>query len=97
MKVRFNPTEDTIMSFGPALAGDNIFDGPDDFTFERYSYESEESGVFNPNGFSLRDSSEKQGYIESFKNFMQAELSEEEYLKFEISMEYVFIAYLNNI
>ena len=45
---------DVIVAFGNQLYGENIFDIPDDYSPERYTYTPSVAGVFDPNGFSLR-------------------------------------------
>lgn len=54
MKVQFDPITDSIIAFGSNLQGANIFDGPSDFNFDKYVYQSEVAGVFNLNGFTLK-------------------------------------------
>jgi hypothetical protein len=53
MKVQFNPLTDSIIAFGNNLQGENIYNGPSNYSFEKYSYFSEISGIFNPNGFEI--------------------------------------------
>lgn len=55
MKVIYDPVSDMIISFGPNLAGENVYQAPLDFSFDRYEYQSEVAGVFNPNGFVLKE------------------------------------------
>ena len=45
---------DVIVAFGNQLSGESIFDIPDDYSPERYTYTPSVAGVFDPNGFSLR-------------------------------------------
>jgi hypothetical protein len=46
---------DEIRAFGPQLVGENIFDAPSDYSPERYNYIPAVAGVFDPNGFVLRN------------------------------------------
>lgn len=57
--------DDTIVAFGIALKGDDVFEPiPDDYSFEKYDYTPIESGVFNPNGFTIKlDYIEPENYI----------------------------------
>jgi len=42
---------DIILAYGSVLSGPNIYDIPDDYSPERYSYTPSIPGVFDPNGF----------------------------------------------
>ena len=57
MKGLFSPELDTIVSYGIAYDDmseeDNVYPIPDDFAFDRYTYQSITLGVFNPDGFHL--------------------------------------------
>jgi hypothetical protein len=57
MKGLYSIEEDKIVSYGTAYENmseeDNVYDIPKDFSFERYSYSSITSGIFNPEGFVL--------------------------------------------
>ena len=54
MKGLFLPEENIIVSYGIAYENmseqDNVYQLPDDFSFERYVYVPNEDGTFNPNG-----------------------------------------------
>jgi hypothetical protein len=58
MKVLYDPVSDMIIAFGPNLEGENIYQGPVDFDFEKYEYHSEIPGFFNPDGFIIKPLSE---------------------------------------
>jgi hypothetical protein len=49
-------TADKILGFSNDYVIDNIqfFNAPDDFNFDKYNYTPIVSGVFNPNGFTLK-------------------------------------------
>jgi hypothetical protein len=57
MKGLFSPEQDTITSYGIAYDDmgqeDNVYPIPDDYSFDRYTYQSITPGVFNPDGFTL--------------------------------------------
>lgn len=57
MKGLFSPEQDTIISYGIAYDDmgeeDNVYFLPDDYSFEKYTYQSITPGVFNPDGFIL--------------------------------------------
>ena len=60
MKGLFSPEQDTIVSYGIAYDDmgqeDNVYPIPDDYSFDRYIYQSITPGVFNPDGFTLVNS-----------------------------------------
>jgi len=49
MKVQI--VNDVIVAFGKELFGDDVFDAPDDYTFESYSYEPKNAGEYDSEGF----------------------------------------------
>jgi hypothetical protein len=57
MKGLFSPEDDAIVSYGVGYENmteqENVYTIPDDFEFDKYTYVSEVSGTFNPNGFTL--------------------------------------------
>lgn len=67
---------DEIVASGNVLSGANVYDIPDDYTPERYIYSPAVSGVFDPNGFVLRqvvDSinfTKRQSNIQAMNNYM---------------------------
>jgi hypothetical protein len=51
-------TPDTILSYGNSrVQADNIryFEGPDDYSKTKYDYVPQQSGVYDPNGFVLKE------------------------------------------
>lgn len=44
--------DDVVVAYGNHLYGDDVFDAPDDYTFETYTYFTDTPGEYNPNGFS---------------------------------------------
>jgi hypothetical protein len=57
MKCLFSPETDEIVSYGLAYDDmgeeDKVYSIPDDYSFDRYTYQSITPGVFNPDGFTL--------------------------------------------
>jgi hypothetical protein len=64
MKGLFSPEENAIVSYGVGYENmtevENVYTIPDDFEFDKYTYVSEVSGTFNPNGFTLIITNENQ-------------------------------------
>jgi hypothetical protein len=54
MKGLFSPEQNAIVSYGIVYENmseqDNVYQLPDDFSFERYLYVPNEDGRFNPQG-----------------------------------------------
>jgi hypothetical protein len=49
MKVQI--INDIVLAFGIHLFGPNIYDAPDDYSFETYNYIPEIEGIYNINNF----------------------------------------------
>jgi len=57
MKGLFTPEQDSITSYGIAYEEmnqeDSVYTIPEDYSFDKYTYQSITIGVFNPDGFTL--------------------------------------------
>jgi hypothetical protein len=49
MKVQIR--EGIVLAYGKALEGDDVYQAPDDYCPEKYTYTPIDIDVFNPNGF----------------------------------------------
>jgi len=48
--------DDVVVAYGIALVGNDVFEPiPNDYSFEKYDYTPSVSGVFNPNGFTIKE------------------------------------------
>jgi hypothetical protein len=57
MKGLFSPEQNEIVSYGIAYnemsESENVYEIPEDYSFDRYTYQSITPGIFNPDGFTL--------------------------------------------
>jgi hypothetical protein len=57
MKGLFSPEQNEIVSYGIAYnemsESENFYEIPEDYSFDRYTYQSITPGIFNPDGFTL--------------------------------------------
>ena len=72
MKVQI--INDQIVAWGDYLIGSDVYDGPDDYSPERYNYIPSAPGIFDPNGFNLKPITESIDFSKRQSNINQMNL-----------------------